>query len=210
MGRHNASRSSRARRFSQTETPHGARFDAAQTLDTGSLPFFEPDNATVDAPLIELAAHRDARRRSAHVFVPEIVHQIPAPPATPEITPELTADIMGRISAAELLARHGSNRPATHRSRAGKRALAQRPMWRRSPVIPAVAATIAVWSVGDGLHLVGGQRAGSTTAKMASTTADLSALATGNSVLTVPVERVARQARQLAGLLGPPVAAAAA
>jgi murein DD-endopeptidase MepM/ murein hydrolase activator NlpD len=76
------------------------------------------------------------------------------------------------ISAAALLAGRPAGETAPRRTRAAERALATRPLWRRTPVIPAVAATLGVWAIGDGLHLVGNDGRA-----VASVTTDLSALA---------------------------------
>jgi murein DD-endopeptidase MepM/ murein hydrolase activator NlpD len=76
-------------------------------------------------------------------------------------------------------------------------------VWLRRSLVPAVAiASVAVWGVGDALHVLGGERAGSTVQKAAaSVPVDLSALATQPSassqaaLLALGAERVSRSSR---------------
>ena len=73
-----------------------------------------------------------------------------------------------------------------------------RPLWRRSPVIPALVAAVTVWGVADGFHLVATDHAASMQKSAADVPVDLSALAayanaeSGN----VSGEQVSRSSRR--------------
>ncbi len=116
-------------------------------------------------------------------------HSAPRTPA-PQLTPSLPAG-----------PRHA--RPPAPRARAAKPRTATSSLWRRSPVIPAAVAVLAVWTGTDVTHLLTAGRpaqAGTITrAAGAEVGVDLSALAgAGSPEGTQPgPQRVSRQSRTL-------------
>jgi murein DD-endopeptidase MepM/ murein hydrolase activator NlpD len=81
------------------------------------------------------------------------------------------------VSAADFLAQRSGTVTAPRRSRSAERALRTRPLWRRSPAIPALVAAVTVWGVTDGFHVMATDHAASVQKSSADVPVDLSALA---------------------------------
>jgi murein DD-endopeptidase MepM/ murein hydrolase activator NlpD len=134
-------------------------------------------------------------------------HSDPAiPPPLPNVitTSATPASAAAPFSAAEFLAARSAETGKPRHRRSAERTVQARPMWRRSPAIPALAAALAVWGSADGYQLVAarvaGAQAGSAQHTAAGVATDLSALATGSQPgrydgLTAGSERVSRGSR---------------
>jgi murein DD-endopeptidase MepM/ murein hydrolase activator NlpD len=83
----------------------------------------------------------------------------------------------GGVSAADFLAQRADEFARPRRTRSADRALLTRPLWRRSPAIPALVAAVTVWGVADGFHVIATDHAGSVQKTAADVPVDLSALA---------------------------------
>jgi murein DD-endopeptidase MepM/ murein hydrolase activator NlpD len=89
---------------------------------------------------------------------------------------------------------------AVRRTRAEERAFRSRPIWRRSPVIPAAFAVFAVWGGGDAYHLFAHPSAATVPRSAPEVGVDLSALAgQQQTALVSGSQRVSRNSRSLTG-----------
>ncbi|MGX7680966.1 M23 family metallopeptidase [Jatrophihabitans sp. DSM 45814] len=198
MGRHNAPRS--AREHSDHEAlqarPQTNQLDTAR-IDTAQIDTAQILSATnliarvatppIPPPLSDLSGTDERRRARA---------------ATERVETESAVAAAATISAAEFLAKRSAEFARPTRTRAAEKAKqgsgksgksddlpaparrtpTARPLWRRSPAIPALAAALAVWGSTEGYQLVAsdlaGAQGGAHSGAHGGSAVDLSGLAT--------------------------------